>query len=268
MAVLEDNKDKKHLADLERLKNFRLFDDDFMTKCFDGETACIEFVLRIVLDKPDLQVLEVHTQVFMANLLKRSVRFDVLATDSQNIKYNIEIQREDKGAGERRARYNSSMLDANMLSKGENFSDLPETYVIFITENDVFGKGLPLYSVNRYIAENGDIFNDGAHILYVNGAYRGDTPLGKLMYDFSCSNPADMNYAILAERVKFFKENNEGVAIMCRAIEEMRAQERQEEKREVACRMLSAGKYTLDEIANISGLAIDEIKQLQTEKSA
>ena len=53
----------------------------------------------------------------MANLLKRSVRLDVLATDSASIKYNIEIQRSDKGAGQKRARYNSSMLDARLLQK-------------------------------------------------------------------------------------------------------------------------------------------------------
>lgn len=74
------------------------------------------------------------------------------------------------------------------------------------------------------------------------------------------------------ERLKNFRlfddDFKEGVAIMCKAIEEMRAQERWEEKREVVCRMLAAGKYTLDEIANISGLSMDEIMQLQTGKSA
>lgn len=102
---MEEN-NKKHLEDLKRLKNFRLFDDDFMTKCFEGDKACVELVLSILLDKQDLKVNEIHTQVFMANLLNRSVRLDVLATDSQDIKYNIEIQRSNKSAGQRRARYN------------------------------------------------------------------------------------------------------------------------------------------------------------------
>ena len=68
--------------------------------------VCVELVLSILLDKQDLKVNEIHTQVFMANLLNRSVRLDVLATDSQDIKYNIEIQRSNKSAGQRRARYN------------------------------------------------------------------------------------------------------------------------------------------------------------------
>ena len=140
-----------------------------------------------------------HTQVFVENLVNCSVRLDILATDSVGTKYNIEIQRSDKGAGRKRARYNSSMLDANLLQKGEDFSELPETYVIFITENDVMGKGLPLYPVERYISVTGERFEDGAHILYVNGAYRGDSPIGRLMHDFGCVDPSDMYYDVLAD---------------------------------------------------------------------
>ena len=89
---------KKHQKDLQRLRSFRLLDDDFLTKCFEGDTGSIELVLQIVLEKPDLKVLDVHTQVFVENLLNRSVRFDILATDSTGAKTNVEIQRADKGA--------------------------------------------------------------------------------------------------------------------------------------------------------------------------
>ena len=68
--------------------------------------VCVKLVLSILVDKQNLNVTEVHTQEFIANLLNRSVRLDVLATDSQDIKYNIEIQRSNKSAGQRRARYN------------------------------------------------------------------------------------------------------------------------------------------------------------------
>ena len=50
-----------------------------------------------------------------------------------------------QGLGVRRARFHSSMIDRTLLSKGEDFEDLVDTYVIFITENDKFGKGVPLY---------------------------------------------------------------------------------------------------------------------------
>ena len=139
--------DQRHQEDLQRLRGFRLLDDDFLTKCFEGDTECIQLVLRIVLEMPDLIVVDVHTQVFVENLINRSVRLDVRATDSTGRKFNIEIQRADRGAGRKRARYNSSMMDANLLQKGEDFEQLPETYVVFITEHDVMAKGLPLYQV-------------------------------------------------------------------------------------------------------------------------
>ena len=273
--TVTEQTDQKHQEDLQRLKNFRLLDDDFLTKCFEGDMAGIELVLQIILEKMDLKVLDVHTQVFVENLLNRSVRLDILATDSTGAKLNVEIQREDKGAGRRRARYNSSMMDANLLKKGEDFDQLPETWVIFITENDVMGKGRPLYPIERCFLENGEKFEDGSHILYVNGAYRGDTPIGRLMHDFSCTDAADMYYGKLAERVRFFKESKEGIQIMCRAMEDMRDQLLREGikegmrqgkragKKEVAKKMLEDGTITMEKIAEFVGLSVDEVEKLK-----
>lgn len=273
---------RKHQEDLQRLRNFRLMDDDFLTKCFEHDKAAIQLVLRIVLEAPDLEVLDVRTQVFVENLLNRSVRLDILATDSQGRKINVEIQRADRGAGRRRARYNSSMMDANLLEKGEDFDQLPETYVVFITERDVIGQGKPLYQVERCILGSGEIFGDGSHILYVNGAWRDDSPLGRLMHDFSCTDPADMHYDVLAQRVRFFKESKKGVAIMCKAMEEMRREEREEGIREGiregiqtgmkmnqlenAKKMLEEGELPEEKVAKYSGLPLDEVKRLAKER--
>ena len=264
--------DQQHQEDLQRLRGFRLLDDDFLTKCFEGDTKYIQLVLRIVLEMPDLEVVDVRTQVFVENLLNRSVRLDVLATDSTGRKINVEIQRSDIGAGRKRARYNSSMMDANLLQKGEDFGELPETYVIFITEHDVIGKGKPLYHIGRYIFDTNESFDDGSHILYVNGAYRDETPVGKLMHDFSCTDPANMYYDVLAERVRFFKESKEGISIMCKVMEDMRNESlkegMKEEKKLTVLRMLEAGKYALEEISKISGLPIDEVEKMQAGQGA
>ncbi len=173
------------------------------------------------------------------------------------------MQRSDKGAGRKRARYNSSMMDANLLKKGEDFDKLPETWVIFITENDVMGKGLPLYPIERCFLGTGERFEDGSHILYVNGTYRGDTPIGKLMHDFSCTDAADMHYGALAERVKFFKESKEGIKIMCRAMEDMRNQVLKESAVTSAKRMLADGILTPEKIAEYAGLPLDEVKKIK-----
>ena len=287
--------DQKHQEDLARLRAFRLFDDDFMTACLQRNPECTELVLRILLNQPDLEVSDVRTQVFVENLLNRSVRLDVLATDHTGKKYNIEIQREDRGAGRKRARYNSSMMDANLLKKGENFEQLPETYVIFITENDVLGKGQSLYQIERCILGSGEQFLDGSHILYVNGRNQDETPIGRLMHDFSCTSASEMHYELLAEQVRYFKEQKEGILIMCKAMEDMRNQALQEGleagrkegiqegrkegiqegiqkgkkegRKEIALRMLEMGKYTFDEISTLSELSVEEVKLLQTENN-
>ena len=119
-------------------------------------------------------------------------------------------------------RYNSSLLDANLTDAGDDYDALNETYVIFITENDVLKAGLPIYHVERTVQETGTVFNDQAHIVYVNSQIKDETALGKLMHDFFCTNSKDMYYPVLANRVWYFKENEKGVATMCRAMEQMR----------------------------------------------
>ena len=205
---------------LEKIKQLRLMDDTFFNSCFDGNIPCMEVVLRAVLGNDRLRVTEVITQQSVPNLYGRAVRFDALATDGETI-YDVEIQRSDEGAIPRRARFNSSMIDSREVSKGTLFPDLPETYVIFITEHDVWKRGKPLYTVRRTFEDTEEIFDDGAHILYVNGECQGESLLGHLMHDFFCSDPNDMYSDVLAERVRFFKENEKGVATMCKVMEEI-----------------------------------------------
>lgn len=258
-------KEQKREQLLQRIKGFRLLDDDFMTKCFENNIECTELLLHIVMDKPDLIVKKAQTQYSLKNLQGRSVRLDVYAEDSENKKYNVEVQRTDRGAGTRRARYNSSLIDANTILPGADVDELPETYVIFITENDVLRKGKPIYHINRVIEETGESFDDGSHIIYVNGAYRDDTPLGKLMHDFSCSNPADMNYKVLAERTRYFKEDKEGLESMCKVVEDMINEEVKESNIGIVMRMLERGKLSIEEIAEDVGLSVEEVKRISDE---
>lgn len=157
---------------IEKIKEFRLLDDDFMTKVFEDDIELTEFMVRIILDNPDIKVTEVHTQREIKNLHGHSVKLDINAVDSHDELMDIEIQRADKGAGVRRARYNSSMMDTNVLLSGQDYEKLPENYVIFITEHDVLGDNLPIYHAERIIAETGKHLNDGTHIIYVNNSYQ------------------------------------------------------------------------------------------------
>ena len=97
------------------------------------------------------------------------------------------------------------------MKAGDDTEDIPDSYVIFITENDVMQGNQPIYLVERYvtIGENKVLFGDGSHIIYVNGKYRGDDEIGKLMHDFSCTNPEDMNYEALAKKARYYKQDEE-----------------------------------------------------------
>lgn len=130
-----------------------------------------------------------------------SEELDIFAVDAGGRRYNLEVQRTNTGAKPKRARYYGSILDANALKPGDNYINLPETYVIFITEKDVLGDGLPIYEIDRYVGQNQRYFGDEEHIIYVNGQYRDDTPLGWLMHVFSCTRPEDMHYKQLADRI-------------------------------------------------------------------
>ena len=135
-------------------------------------------------------------------------------------------------------------------------------------------EGQPIYHIERcYIGKNGPVkFNDQLHIIYVNSEIVDDTPLGKLMHDFRCTDPDEMHFKILADRVRYFKQDEEGVRVMCKAMEDMRNEAAEkaakQERRRMALKMLAKGKMSHEEIAEYCELSLDEVKELAREKSA
>lgn len=272
---------KQQQKDLQRLEQLRPIDDDFMRCLFKDNIPLAELVLRIITGKKDLIITDCETQKDMKRLGgARSVCLDAYGTDSDMKKYDLEIQRADKGADPHRARYHSSVLDIENLHSGQEFQELPDTYTIFITEEDFFGMGKPIYPIERMNLAAGSFFEDGEHILYVNGEYKGESDIGRLMHDFNCTRADDMKFELMAERTRYLKENPKGVSEMCKVMEDMRNEALKEGIKEgkkegikegaiiSARRMITIGKYDLDEIANISGLSLDEVKKLQADKNA
>ena len=210
---------------LEKIQNLRLMDDELMTLVFSGDKEATEFLLKILLNRDDLKVKHSMTQMEKHNLFGRSVKLDIVAEDVYRQEYNIEIQRAGSGAGARRIRYHQAMMDSHTLKKREDFESLPNLYIIFILEEDIFKAEEAIYPVRKYIDvldSDGKYlkFDDGCNIMYVNGEYRGDDPLGKLMHDFSTPNADEMYYNQLAERVKFFKQQEKGVDMASKIVEE------------------------------------------------
>ncbi len=105
---------------IARLQEFTLMDDDFMTRFFENDKECTQFVLQTILDNKKLKVIDTEIQKVVKNLEGRSVRLDVFAKDNKGKPYDIEIQRSDKGAGAKRARYNSALMDADITEPGDD----------------------------------------------------------------------------------------------------------------------------------------------------
>lgn len=262
---MKDQTEWKEKSTLEAIEKLSLMDDNLMTLVFDRNTEATELLLNVILGRNDLKVLEVVGQREYKNPMPggRSVTIDIYARDGDGKIYDIEVQRVSAGADARRARFHSSMIDTKMLKAGQEFKEIHESYVIFITAEDVMGAGHPLYHVNRMVEETGTYFGDGSHIIYVNGSYKDDNdPVGRLMHDFRCLNSADMFYSVLARQVKYFKETKGGQDIMCQVFEELAEKRVIEEKKEVARRLFARGKLTVEEIAEDAGLPIEVVREL------
>lgn len=264
---------------MERIKKLRLIDDELMKVVFSGDKEVTEFLIRILLNRNDLKVTKSMTQKQKDNLFGRSVKLDIVAEDIFKTEYNIEIQRADKGADARRIRYHQAMLDSHTLQKGAKFKDLPNLYIIFILEHDLFNRGNPIYCVKKFLdIKNEDDkylpFDDGCNIMYVNGDYRGNDPLGKLMHDFSTPDADQMYYDELAKRVRFHKQNEKGVQTMCKIVEEYGDERAAEAFKqgawqtaiENAIKMLKK-EYPVNDIVEISGLSLEKILEMQKENN-
>ena len=274
-------KELEYQKNLERIRQLRLMDDDFFQVCMQDNIKAVQLLLRIIIDDPGLVVTKAVTQKEMKNLLGHSLCLDVYAVDAKGQRINVEIQRKDPGAVPERAVCHSAMLDANSLAKGEqDFRKKAETYTIMITENDVLGGKLPIYHVERVVLELDKApFGGKSHIIYVNGAYDGSgkSNLEWLIHDFRCKEPGDMHFQELAERVRYFKEESEGIKVMCKIWEDVkdegraegriegrvegRVEGRAEGKAEMVVEMLKE-KQPLDFIARISNFSQEKIAEI------
>ena len=204
---------------LDSIARLRLMDDDFMRIVFKDEDVVRQF-LEIILERK-VDIIECHAQYDINNILGRAISIDVLVKDGDDY-INIEVQRDTKGAHPKRARFHGSLIDANTSFPNEQWDKLPNVIIIFITETDVLGYGLPIYHSHCRIDENNQVFEEGREIIYVNASIQEDTALGRLMHDMFCTDSSEMHYEFLRKRVSYYKENEGGKQEMCEIWEEIR----------------------------------------------
>ncbi len=281
--VTEDKASKLELsaqinAELEKaIDELTLFDDDLMSKVFDGNIEATQLLLKIVLQRDDIKVVSVKGQVDMKSpyVKGRDITLDIHVIDGEGTEFDVEVQRNVEGSHNRRVRFNGSMMDSRMLKKKQKFKELKDAYIIFICQHDKFGKNEPIYHVDKIVRETSEVFEDGSHIIFVNGVYEGDDDFGKLAHDFNCKDADDIYYKPLADGVRHFKETEEGRNAMCESFTKLadkvadeRADLREEQTKVNAVRLMMKNlKCSLEDALNTLEISGKEraiiAKQLQ-----
>ncbi|MBR1571331.1 MAG: PD-(D/E)XK nuclease family transposase [Lachnospiraceae bacterium] len=280
---IEENFSKTELSaqinlELDKaIDDLTLFDDDLMSKVFDGNVEAAELLLKIILQRDDIKVEKVKGQVTMKNpyVRGRDITIDIHVKDGSGNEFDVEVQRSEEGSSNQRIRFHSSMLDVRMLKKKQKFQAIKDGYVIFICQHDKFGKNLPIYHVNKIVEETGEVFDDGSHIIFVNGVYEGDDDFGKLAHDFNCKKADNIYFKPLADGVRHFKETEKGRDAMCESftkladkVAEERADLREEQIKVNAVRLMMKNlKCSLEDALNTLEISGKEraiiAKQLQ-----
>ena len=230
-------------------------------------------IIRTILGKDGLSVTSLQTQYPLKSIRGHAVVFDAHAVDMSGNEYDIEMQKDRKGASPRRARYYSAALTGSMLGPGKSYSSLLESYVIFLCAKDPYKRKLPLYGVRRTIRETGEEFNDGDHIIYFNAEYRGEDALGILARDLSEASVERIRHPLIRESVRRVKETEEGRRSMSTAFdkyikeacEEARRETRKENSMAIARNLRNEG-FPDDVIQRATKLSDKDMRKLTGKK--
>lgn len=155
-------------------------------------------ILSIIMDEPELELSEVHVEEVILNRSgKRAIRLDAWAVDTKQVRYNTEMQNDtQKDDVRKRSRFYQSLLDSPLLKSGKEtrYKQLPSTVIIFITQEDIFGKDLAMYTFTEQCQEiQGLYLEDGTKKIFLNMTSRKGRPelvsLLQYMKDSRLDNP-------------------------------------------------------------------------------
>lgn len=266
-----------HEEELKRLQEFKPIHDTFARLLFRDNLPLAQDVLRTITGIKDLVLTHEETQYDLKRLAgSRSLMLDVYGGDSAGRKYNLELERSDERATPERAEYHITGMNSEHLKQGMDFSELPETYVIFLTEEDAIGDGKAVHRFSYRDDDTNDSMGGRTHIIYANGAYEGDDEIGKLMHDFRCVNADDMYNKLMAEKTKYLKDDPKGVKEMCAIMEDLRKESEERGKEQgkyenavkVVKNMLSMGLGSYEDIAKVTDLSIEKVRELAGQRTA
>ena len=244
---------------IEAGKEYNLLSDAFMSVALRDIPAC-QYVLRILTGIKNLKVREVRPQYRVSKIESHDAVLDVLAEDETGRLFDLEIQRTDTLDHARRTRFYSSMIDSNYLEKGKTYADLPEVYVIYVSETDLWRAGYTTYELEKKFRKSNVSYDDGQHVLYINAAVNDGSETAKLMEYFKTADPNDMGHGELSKRVHFLKCDEGGLSEMCEVTEKIYKMGRDEEKQATARNLFKLG-IPIETIAKAVEVNINLVKE-------
>ena len=260
------------------------FTDDFMFgRVMQNPEICkglLERLLEIKIDKIEYPVLQ---KTISPHYKSKGIRLDVYVEDSNRV-YDIEIQNILDENLAKRTRYYQSMMDIDLLLKGKNYTELKESFVIFVCKEDFFGLNLPCYSFSNICKENPDLqLGDESHkIIFNASAFANEKNLEKksiLEYIIDKKSTSDFTNKLddLVERTKL-NEIFRG-DYMAWGLAEFDAEQRGKKegysqgvsdgeyqaKIQTAKKMISASLGSIEQIAQITNLPLATIIELSNQ---
>ena len=218
-------KDKKQ-SRIERIEQevqkalkSNLLDNTFASVALQDEETC-QYVLRKITGINDLKVTSAKGQYRLLDLATKDSVLDVYAEDSSGRQMNLEIQRRDTVDHPRRTRYYSSGMDKSILEKGAEYYELPDVYVVYISETDIWNAGKTIYPVNKYLGDTGIPYDDGSHVIYANAEVNDGSDVANMLQYFKTADPNDMRFGALSKRIRFLKTEKGGREVMSDSMRE------------------------------------------------
>jgi len=238
---------KKERRSLEEKKQivakFRGIDDVFFELLIDDPGVCEEF-LQTVLEKPGLRIKPetLEPQKDIKYLVNRSIRVDAYVEGKEDIIFNIEVQRSDVCNHIKRVRYNASAITVKRSEPGDDFNDVQELYIIYLTENDFLKGNKTIYHAAMTIKETGKILEDGLHEVYVNTSYNDGSKVARLMAHFKETEVSDPEFPELSRKMNSLKNDPKEVEKVCKIVEDYGTKR----ERRFAYQMIEDGDITID----------------------
>lgn len=206
----------------ERTKKMNPIDDDFFKKMAEDVSFCEETIQTILGDK-SIKVIEVKSQNYVKNLQGRSVVLDAHCISEKKGHINVEVQKADDDDHQKRVRYNSACVTANITDTGVRFEKVPDVCSIYITQRDFFKGKQPIYHVERRIRETGEVVDNGYREIYVNAQIKDGSAVSELMRIYTEDGTYDyVNFPATSKRKHYFKEEEKGVSEMCKIMQEIK----------------------------------------------